>query len=69
MFFYFRPLFKNFYFAFVQFQKLEHAQKVLEEFRFPEIKGAKCRALPYSLQGGFNSGVVKSTKKDSDPGS
>ena len=69
MFFNHRPLFKNFYFAFVQFHKLEHAQKVLDEYRFPLIKGAKCRVLPYSLQGGFNSGVIKSAKRDSEPGS
>lgn len=42
-----RPLFKQFYFAFVQFQTVEHAKKVLEEIRYPEVKGRKCRALPY----------------------
>ena len=52
----------------MQFQKLEHAQKVLEEHRFPLIKGSKCRALPYSLQGGFTSSVMKSAKRDSEPG-
>ena len=41
---------------------------MLEEYRFPLIKGSKCRALPYSLQGGFTSGVVKSAKRDSEPG-
>ena len=43
-----RPLFKQFYFAFVQFQSVEHARKVLDEVRYPEIKGVRCRALPYS---------------------
>ena len=48
-----RPLFKNFYFAFVQFQKLEHAQKALAEHRFPVIKGQVCRALPYNMHSSF----------------
>jgi len=46
----FRPLFKNFYYAFIQFQKLDHAKKVLSEFRFPEFGGMKCRALPFNKQ-------------------
>ena len=48
-----RPLFKNFYFAFVQFQKLEHAQKALVDHRFPVIKGQVCRALPYNMHSSF----------------
>ena len=48
-----RPLFKNFYFAFVQFQKLEHAQIALAEHRFPVIKGQVCRALPYNMHSSF----------------
>lgn len=41
-------MFKNFYYAFVQFQKLEHAKKVLAEMRYPEFAGVKCRALPFN---------------------
>ena len=64
-----RPLFKNFYFAFVQFQKLEHAQKALQEHRFPEIKGHVCRALPYNMQSSFLGTVPTNGKKEagSDP--
>lgn len=35
----FRPLFKDFYFAYVQFRQQEHADKVLTDYRFPVIKG------------------------------
>ena len=63
----FRPLFKNFYFAFVQFQKLEHAELVLGEYRFPTFRGTKCRVLPYSMQGGISTGIVHNVK-DQDPG-
>lgn len=45
-----RPLFKTFYYAFIQFQKLDHANKALAEFRFPEFGGVKCRALPFNKQ-------------------
>ena len=41
-------MFRRFYFAFVQFQRLEHAKKALADHRFPEICGAKCRLLPFS---------------------
>ena len=45
-----RPLFKNFYYAFVMFESIEHAKKAQEEFRFPVIKGGKMsRALTYNL--------------------
>jgi RNA recognition motif-containing protein len=54
----YRPLFKQFYFAFVQFNKIEDAKKVLEEIRYPEIKGVRCRALPYNRPSG---GVIAST--------
>lgn len=43
-----RPLFKNFYFAFVQFNTLEHAKKVLTEMKFPEVRGTKVRVLPFN---------------------
>ena len=64
-----RPLFKNFYFAFIQFQKLEHAQKALKEFRFPVIKGQVCRALPYNLHSSF-LGTVPSVhaRRENAPG-
>lgn len=45
-----RPLFKNFYYAFVMFESIEHAKKAGSEFRFPRIKGPlMSRALPYNL--------------------
>lgn len=45
-----RPLFKNFYYAFLMFESIEHSKKAAEEFRFPVIKGDKMsRALPYNL--------------------
>ena len=53
-----RPLFKNFYFAFVQFTQLEHAKKALEELRFPLIKGFKCRALPFNKAGASQASMV-----------
>lgn len=58
-----RPLFKNFYFAFIQFQKLEHAQKALTEFRFPVIKGQVCRALPYNMHSSFVGTVPHASGK------
>jgi len=44
-----RPLFKQFYYAFVMFETIEQARKAGEEHRFPVIKGVMCRALPYNL--------------------
>jgi len=45
-----RPLFKNFYYAFLMFESIEHAKKAAEEHRFPVLKGGKMsRALPYNL--------------------
>jgi len=45
-----RPLFKNFYYAFVQFETIENAKKAIQDFRFPCIKrGLMSRALPYNL--------------------
>ena len=45
-----RPLFKNFYYAFVMFESIEHVKKATEELRFPVIKGGiMSRALPYNL--------------------
>ena len=44
-----RPLFKNFYYAFVMFDSIENAKKATEEFRFPKIKGVMARALPYNM--------------------
>lgn len=45
-----RPLFKNFYYAFVMFESIENAKKAATEFRFPRIKGGlMSRALPYNL--------------------
>ena len=47
---YYRPLFKNFYYAFVMFESIENAKKAASEFRFPRIKGSlMSRALPYNL--------------------
>lgn len=46
----------------MQFQTVEHARKVLEEVRYPEIKGVRCRALPYSRPTGgasLSSGAEK----------
>ena len=43
-------MFKQFYCAFVQFKTEELAQRVIEELRYPLIKGQKCRALPYEIQ-------------------
>ena len=34
-----RPLFKNFYYAFVMFDTIENAKRAMEEHRFPMIKG------------------------------
>jgi len=41
-------MFKDFYFAHVQFQKLDHAKKALEQHKFPTFGGIKCRVLPFS---------------------
>mmetsp|Transcript_10141 Transcript_10141/g.13770 ORF Transcript_10141/g.13770 Transcript_10141/m.13770 type:complete len:131 (+) Transcript_10141:45-437(+) len=64
-----RPLFKNFYFAFIQFQKLEHAQTALKDHRFPLIKGMVCRVLPYNMHSSF-LGTVPSVhaKRDNAAG-
>lgn len=44
-----RPLFKNFYYAFVMFNTIEDAKRAIEEYRFPRIKGNKMsRSLPYN---------------------
>ena len=51
----------------MQFQKLEHAELVLGEYRFPVFRGAKCRVMPYSDQGGIAPGIVHNVK-DQDPG-
>jgi RNA recognition motif-containing protein len=46
----YRPLFKNFYYAFVMFDTIENAKRAIEEHRFPVIKTDKmCRALPYNM--------------------
>lgn len=46
----YRPLFKNFYYAFVMFESIENAQKAIQTHRFPRIKsGLMSRALPYNL--------------------
>ena len=45
-----RPLFKNFYYAFVQFETIELAKKAATDFRFPTIKGNfMSRVLPYNM--------------------
>ena len=45
-----RPLFKNFYYAFVMFDTIENAKRAMEEHRFPMIKGDRMsRALPYNM--------------------
>lgn len=41
-------MFKDFYFAFVQFSKVEDAKKACTEFRFPSLCGVKCRILPFN---------------------
>jgi polyadenylate-binding protein len=41
-------MFKDFYFAFVQFQKVDDAKKACTEFRFPTLCGVKCRILPFN---------------------
>ena len=43
-------MFKTFYYAYVYFTKLEHAKKALNEFRFPEFGGMKCRVLAFNKQ-------------------
>lgn len=62
-----RPLFKNFYFAFVQFPKLEDAKKVLAEYRFPVIKGSTCRAIPYNYACSFGSSNATLPNASDDP--
>ena len=45
-----RPLFKNFYYAFVMFDTIDNAKRAVEEHRYPKIKiGKMSRALPYNL--------------------
>ena len=45
-----RPLFKNFYYAFVMFDTIENAKRAMEEHRYPKIKGGMMsRALSYNL--------------------
>jgi polyadenylate-binding protein len=45
-----RPLFKSFYYAFVQFDSIENAKKAAADFRFPVIKGGHMsRVLPYNM--------------------
>ncbi len=68
-FFFLRPLFKNFYFAFIQFQTLEHAQEALKELRFPVIKGQVCRTLPYNLHSSFVGTVPQAPGKKDAPAS
>lgn len=46
--FYTRPMFKGFYFAYVQFQKLDNAKKALADFKYPSLCGIKCRVLPFN---------------------
>jgi hypothetical protein len=47
----------------VQFNKVEDAKKVLEEIRYPEIKGVHCRALPYNRPSGGAIAPADSLKK------
>jgi RNA recognition motif-containing protein len=41
-------MFKDFYYAFVQFNRLDDARKAYEEFKYPQLCGIRCRILPYS---------------------
>lgn len=43
-------MFKDFYYAYIQFNKVEHAKKVLEEYKFPKLGGVVCRAVPFRTQ-------------------
>lgn len=43
-------MFKDFYFAFIQFQKLDNAKKAIESHKYPELGGFKCRVLPFNKQ-------------------
>jgi polyadenylate-binding protein len=44
-----RPLFRNFYFAFVMFETIELARKASSEHKYPRIKNGKIsRVLPYN---------------------
>ncbi len=53
----------------MQFQKREHATKVLTEMRFPEFAGAACRALPFNNKSpavsGATSGAASKSKRES----
>ena len=42
-----RPQMKFFYYAFVRFADILHAEKLIKQIRFPELHGKVCRALPY----------------------
>ena len=47
----------------MQFQKREHATKVLTTMRFPEFAGAPCRALPFNNKmGPSTSGATVASK-------
>ena len=59
-----RPLFKDFYFAYVQFRQQEHADKVLADYRYPIIKGEQCRALPFNYK--TRSAVAEKPKHKSE---
>ena len=41
-------MFKDFYYAFVQFQKLDDARKACDQFKYPTLCGVKCRILPFN---------------------
>lgn len=58
-----RSLFKNFHFAFVMFKDPSHAKKAVQEMRYPTIRGAECRVLPYTLK------FAKVQSKNGDKGS
>lgn len=45
-----RPIFKDFYYAFIQFQRLDHARKALENHKYPTLCGVKCRVLAFNKQ-------------------
>lgn len=62
-----RPLFKNFYFAFVQFPKLDDAKKALAEHRFPVIKGSVCRVMPFKHSYTFGASAAVLPNASDDP--
>ena len=45
---FYRPLFKNYYYAFVCFSTIDDAKRVIEQHRYPRlVEGSISRALPY----------------------